>query len=619
MSYKEIIPAEEYAKIVERDEAWAKGFYDYLMSYEGKDKFVKYMNIRPMVNIKRMLEESTALFGDKAAFHEKPNHSEPYHIYTYNDALARVNRIGTALHARGLRGAKISVIGDNSYAWATAYLAVVCGTGVVVPLDKELPKGDLETLLIAGEVEAIFYPKKFQKLFEEIRAAGKTKLTLYVRNDIRDEAELAELEAYEIPVNTLIDEGEKLLAEGNRDFLDAQIDAERLGILLFTSGTTGFSKGVMLSHKNICAEMMIPTIVTGIVPSDIFFSFLPLHHSFEATSGFLIPLAQGSSIAYCEGLRYILDNVKEAKPTLFLAVPLLFENIYNKIWQNIRKQGKEKLVKRIIKINRVTKKIKIDLGKIFFKQIHATLGGNMRHFIAGGAAINPEVVDGFKDLGFNLVQGYGLTETAPICALNPIYGGKSAAAGYLMPGFEAKIVDADPETGIGEICIGGPIVMLGYYQNQEATDEVMEGEWFHTGDLGYIDSENFIYVTGRRKSVIITKNGKNVFPEELEFKLGCSPVFGESMVFEAESDVGDDTIIAVIVIPNEEEVKERLGENASDEAIGKLLWEEVDKVNADLPIFKKVRRVYLRKEPFEATTSKKIKRFVPENKVGIEV
>ena len=615
MSYKEMIPAEEYAKIVARDEAWAQNFYEYLMSWEGKNKFVKYMNIRPMVNIKRMFEESTALFGEKAAFHEKPSHKEPYHIYTYNDAMARINSVGTALHARGYRGAKISVIGDNSYAWATAYLAVVCGTGVVVPLDKELPIEDIETLLVTAEVEAIFYPAKFTKMFEEIRARGKTKLTLYIRNEEKAE----ELKDYEVAVHTLIGEGEKQLADGNRDYLDAQIDAELMGILLFTSGTTGFSKGVMLSHKNICAEMMIPTIVTGIIPSDVFFSVLPLHHSFEATSGFLIPLAQGSSIAYCEGLRYILDNLKEAKPTLFLAVPLLFENIYNKIWTNAKKSGKDKLLRRVIKINRVTKKVGIDIGKIFFKQIRELLGGNMRHFIAGGAAINPEVVDGFKDFGLNLVQGYGLTETSPICALNPIYGGKSAAAGYLGPGFKAKIVDADPETGVGEICIGGDIVMLGYYQNQEATDAVMEGEWFHTGDYGYIDSEDFIYVTGRKKNVIITKNGKNVYPEELEFKLSLSPVFDELMVFEVESGLSDDTIIAVIAIPNQEEITERLGADASDEAIGKLLWEEVDKANADQPIFKKIRKVYLRKEPFEATTSKKIKRFVPENKQGIEM
>ena len=615
MSYKEMIPADEYAKIVERDEAWANAFIDFLFTFVGKDKFVKYMNIRPMVNIKRMFEDSTALYGEKAAFHEKPTHKEPYHVYTYNDAMARVNSIGTALHARGFRGGRLSVIGDNSYAWATAYLAIVCGTGVVVPLDKELPMEDLELLLNVAEVDAVFYSTKFAKIFDEIKERGKTKLTLFVRNERAPE----DLKDYEISVNTLVEEGAKLLEEGNRDYLDAQIDAERMGILLFTSGTTGFSKGVMLSHKNICAEMMIPTIVTGIVPSDVFFSFLPLHHSYESTSGFLIPLAQGSSIAYCEGLRYILDNLKEAKPSVFLAVPLLFENIYAKIWQNARKQGKEKLLKRIVKINRRTKKIGIDIGKIFFKPIREMMGGNMRLFIAGGAAINPEIIDGFNDFGVNMVQGYGLTETSPICALNPIRGGKSEGAGYLVPGFYAKSVEVNPETGIGELCIKGDHVFIGYYNNPEATAEVMEDGWFHTGDLGFVDPEGFVHVTGRKKSVIITKNGKNVHPEELEYLLSTSPVFGEAMVFEAESGLNDDTIIAVVVMANQEGVEEILGADASDEAIGKLFWEEIDKINANLPIFKKIRKVYLRKEPFDATTSRKIKRHVESNKVGIEV
>lgn len=615
MSYKEMIPADEYAKIVVRDEAWANAFTEFLFSMQGKDKFVKYMNIRPMVNIKRMLEESTALYGEKAAFHEKPSHKEPYHVFTYNDALTRVNRIGTALHARGFRGSKLSVIGENSYAWATAYLAIVCGTGVVVPLDKELATEELELLLNIAEVEAVFYSTKFAKIFDKIREDGNTKLKLFVRNDAAPE----DLKDYEVSVNTLIEEGEKLLEEGNRDFLDAQIDAERLGILLFTSGTTGFSKGVMLSHKNICAEMMIPTVVTGIVPSDVFFSFLPLHHSYESTSGFLIPLAQGSSIAYCEGLRYILDNLKEAKPTVFLAVPLLFENIYAKIWQNARKTGKEKLLKRIVKINRGTKKIGIDIGKIFFKPIREMMGGNMRLFIAGGAAINPEIIDGYKDFGVNMVQGYGLTETSPICALNPIRGGKSEGAGYLVPGFYAKAVDVNPETGIGELCIKGDHVFIGYYNNPEATAEVMEDGWFHTGDLGFVDPEGFVHVTGRKKSVIITKNGKNVHPEELEYLLSVSPVFEEVMVFESDSGLSDDTIIAVVALANKEYIEEHLGADASDEAIGKLFWEEVDKVNGTMPIFKKIRKVYLRKEPFESTTSRKIKRHVAENKVGIEV
>ncbi|MCL2112270.1 MAG: AMP-binding protein [Clostridiales bacterium] len=615
MSYKEIIPKEDYAKIVARDEAWAKGMCDYLMDMHKKDKFVKFMNIRPMVNIKRMFEDSAALFGERPAFHEKPSHAEPYQVYTYNDALARVNKIGTALHARGFRGSRLSVIGENSYAWATAYLAIVCGTGVAVPLDKELTKDEIEQLLVTADVEAIFYPEKFAEMIEEIRKGGKTQIKLFVRNERAPEG----LKDYEVSVETLVEEGEKLLLDGNRDFLDAQIDAERMGILLFTSGTTGFSKGVMLSHKNICAEMMIPTTVIGIVPTDVFFSVLPLHHTYESTCGFLIPIAQGASIAYCEGLRYIVDNLKEAKPTVFLAVPLLFESIYGKIWQNARKKGKDKLLTKVMRINKKTKKIGIDIGKIFFKQIREMMGGNMRLFIAGGAAINPEIIEGYKAFGVNMVQGYGLTETAPICALNPIIGGKAEGAGYLVPGFDAKIFEPDPETGIGEICIKGDMVMLGYYDNEEATNEVIKDGWFHTGDYGFIDADRFVHITGRKKNVIITKNGKNVYPEELEYLLSISPVFAEIMAFQLDSELGDDTVIAVIATPNEEEITERLGEGATDEAIGKLFWEEIDKVNASLPIFKKIRKAFVRREPFEVTTSKKIKRFLAENKTGVEV
>jgi long-chain acyl-CoA synthetase len=579
------------------------------------DKFVKFMNIRPMASIKGMLESSAELFADRPAFWEKPSHKEPYRAITYKETLIRVNALGTALHARGYRGANIAVIGDNSYAWAAAYLAVVCGTGVVVPLDKELSKDEIADLLAIGDVEAIFYPKKYAPMMDEIRAEGKTKLTLFINQN----AAADELQDYETNADTLIREGAALLAEGNRDFLDAQIDTERLGILLFTSGTTGFAKGVMLSQRNICAELMIPTTVIGIVPTDVFFSVLPVHHTYEGTCGFLIPLAQGASVAYCEGLRYIVDNLAEVHPTVFLGVPLIFENLYSKVWQNARKSGKEKLLKNVIRANKATKKIGLDLGNIFFKQIRALFGGKMRLIICGGAAIDPAVVDGVKAFGINMIQGYGLTECAPICALNPIVGGNSASAGYLVPGFDGKIDDADPETGIGEICVSGGSVMMGYYKDEEATNDVMEGAWFHTGDYGYIDKERFVFITGRKKSVIITKNGKNVFPEELEYLLGRSRVFGEIMVFEGDSGLSDDTVISVAVIPNAEEVEERLGKGYTDEQVGALLWAEVNAVNAELPMFKKIRKVVLRKEAFDQTTSKKIKRFVAENKDGVEV
>jgi len=614
------IPAEEYAKIVARDTKWAQETYD--STRANPDKFMKYNDksgaqneIRPIVNIKQMLETSVAKWGDRPAFWEKPSHKEPYQKFTYADALTRVNRIGTALMARGMTGAGISVIGDNSYAWATAYLAIVCGTGLVVPLDKELQIGEIENLIVAADVEAIFYPKKFAPMMKAIRDGGKTKITLWVRQDRAPD----DLDASETSVDTLIEEGAKLLESDNRDFLDAQIDAERLGILIFTSGTTGTPKGVMLSHKNIATECMVATTVIGIVPEDIFFSFLPLHHTYEATCGFLVPLTQGASIAYCEGLRHIVDNLAEAHPSVFLGVPLIFENLYKKIWQNARKSGKEKLLLRVLAMNKVTKKIGIDLGNIFFKQIRALFGGNMRLVICGGAAIDPAVIDGIKAFGIGAIQGYGLTESAPICALNPINDGKSDSAGYIVPGFYARIDDPDPETGIGEIVIGGDAVMLGYYKDEKATAEVMKDGWFHSGDYGYIDEDNFVFITGRKKNVIITKTGKNVFPEELEYFLGRSDVVGEKMVWESLSEKNDDTAIVLTMTVNLEGVKEALGEDYTQEQIDALVRQEIDKVNATLPIYKRIRKIYLRDDDFIVTTSKKIKRFEEANKEGREI
>ncbi|HPO04822.1 MAG TPA: AMP-binding protein, partial [Bacillota bacterium] len=393
--------------------------------------------------------------------------------------------------------------------------------------------------------------------------------------------------------------------------LDAVIERDSMNILLFTSGTTGLSKGVMLSHGNIVEDLMASPTLLWVSPEDIFFSVLPIHHTYECTCGFLMPLYRGASVAYCEGLKYILKNLSEVKPTMFLTVPLIMESIYKRIWGQARKSGAEKKLKTLLKINRATRKIGLNLVP---KKITDVFGGRMRIMICGGAAIDPAILEGIQDFGIMALQGYGLTECAPICALNPDVDPKSKSAGYIPPGFDMKIADPDSETGIGEICAKGPNIMLGYFKNEEATKEVLKDGWFYTGDLGYMDEDRFVYITGRKKNVIITKNGKNVFPEEIEYYLGRIPYVSESLVWGKDSEDGEDTLIFANIKIDEEAVGEALGEGYTDDKVLELLWQEIDVVNEGLPYFKRIKKIDIRKTEFEKTTGKKIKRFVDANK-----
>ena len=579
----------------------------------SKDPYVVYKTSRPITDLKHMLNTSVELYADNVAFRQRFVKDEPFREITYREALDTVNGLGTALIAHGLKGKRISVIGENCYQWATSYLAAVCGTGVVVPLDKELSAQELKQLVIEADVAAVLFTKKYEEMFKDMMASGDTKLELLVNlnGSAGDEAEGI------LSWEGLVEEGKKLVEGGDRSFIDAEIYADEMSVLLFTSGTTGIAKGVMLSHRNICEDLMSAPTILNVNTWDIFFSVLPVHHTYECTCGFLMPLYKGASIAYCEGLKYIVKNLAEVRPTMLLAVPLIFENLYNNIMKNVRKQGKEGLVRKVLAINKVTKKIGMDLNKLLLKDILKVFGGRMRVLISGGAAIDPAILQFFNDLGFIAVQGYGLTECAPMAALNPDQhkNMRNSSVGHLLPGMEVKIEDKN-EDGIGEICVKGPNVMMGYYNMPEETAKVIRDGWFHTGDLGYVDDKDFIYITGRKKNVIITANGKNVFPEELEYYLGRSNLVSESMVWAQEDEAGQDTVIVATIKPDMEEVESVIGkEAASDTAqVEKLLWAEVDKINEDLPFFKKIKKVTVRREEFEKTTGKKIKRFVESNK-----
>ena len=587
---------------------WALNFIDSINA--DPSKYVIYKQSRPIANLKHMMVTTTDLYPNNTAFMMKFPGTKEYESISFTRVLEEMNALGTALIAKGLKGKRIAVCGENCYYWCLSYLAAVCGVGVVVPLDKELPDGDLKGLAAAAEVACVFTTKKHQAMFEEMLKdhEGSMEYVVGMYTKPEEAGDVLSLEA-------LIEEGKKLIAAGETSYINAQIDEEAMGILLYTSGTTGLSKGVMLSHKNICADLMSAPNLLEVLPTDRFFNVLPLHHTYACTCDFLVPMYKGACMAFCEGLKYIQKNLKEVKPTLFLGVPAIFEALYKTINKNIKKQGKDKTVAKVLKINKFTKKIGLDLVPKFMGQILDVFGGELRTIIAGGAAMDPIITDFFCDLGFRAVQGYGLTECSPIAALNPDKRelANPAAAGRVLPMFDAKIVDAG-EDGNGEICIKGDHVMLGYYQMPEQTAEVLVDGWYHTGDLGYMDENRFIFITGRKKNVIITSNGKNVYPEELEYKLSLSKFVSESMVWADEDEQGHDVRIVATIIPEKEEVEAVLGADAPADKVLELLQGEVDKLNDQEPIFKQIKKVVLRTEPFVKNTSAKIKRFEAANK-----
>lgn len=598
-----------YEEIKKQEMLWAEKVVSDLNN--STDKYVVYKTSRPITDIRHMLRTSTELYGDNVAFRQRFEKNEPYREITYKEAFETVNALGTALTNIGLKGKRIAVIGENCYQWATSYLAVICGTGVVVPLDKELSAMELKQLVIEAEVSAVMFTKKYREIFKEMKTSGDTDIEILVDLTGDDEEEGI------FKWSNLVAEGRMLLNGGDRSFVEAEIIADEMSELLFTSGTTGIAKGVMLSHKNICFDLMIAPTILNVNTWDIFFSVLPIHHTYEGTCGFLMPLYKGASIAYCEGLKYIVKNLAEVSPTMFLGVPALFETLYKTIMRNVRKQGKEGLVKKVMSVNKVTRKIGLDLNKLLLKDILKVFGGRMRVLISGGAAIDPAILQFFNDLGFIAVQGYGLSECAPMGALNPDNPKymRNSSVGHILPGMQVKIVDKD-EDGIGEICLKGDNVMLGYYKNPEETARTVRDGWFYTGDQGYVDEEDFIYITGRKKNVIIASNGKNVFPEELEYYLSLSPFIAESMVWGAEDERSGDIVIVAAIRPETDDIREVLGDEKADdpETVKELLWKEVDKVNEQMPMFKKIKKIVVRNEEFEKNTSKKIKRFAEANK-----
>ena len=571
------------------------------------DEKIRYRNIRPITDLRDMFYSSSEIFKDNIAFYVKDSTLSKYRGITYQTTREDVDGFATALLSLGLKGKRIGIIGENRYEWAVSYLAAICADIVVVPLDKELPFEEIKYLVERAEIECIVFTKKYENTFLE--ASNKEDSILKILINIDGSFENKKILAF----SKVLEDGKSQLAKGNKALERVEIDRSKMSVLLFTSGTTGLAKGVMLSHNNITENLMVMGTLIKIIPQDTFFSVLPIHHTYECTCGFLLPIYKGSSIAYCEGLKYIVKNLEEIKPTIFLGVPLIFESIYKRIWAQARKTGADKKLIKVLKLNKNTKRLGLDLAPILLKKVTSVFGGRMRTMICGGAAIDPEVLKGLRAFGINAIQGYGLTECSPIVAVNPDFAPKDDSAGYPPPFIEIKINDPS-EDGIGEIITKGNNIMLGYYKNQEATDEVIKDGWFYTGDLGYLDSEGYVHITGRKKNVIITKNGKNVFPEELELYVGKLQYVEECMAWARETNDSDDVVITMSIKPKYEEISEAYKNGISDEDLKAMFWVQVDKINEGLPFYKRIKKIEIRKEEFEKTTAKKIKRFSEANK-----
>ena len=560
-------------------------------------------------DIKEIIYNSVKLYPDNIAFTTKLTKEDKqieYKNTTYKEFLDDINSFGTALYDMGLKDKRIAIIGKNSYKWALAYVTNLLGNIVSIPLDKGLQTGELETSLIRSKADAIIFDEKCLEEIEKIKENNKTNLKNYIC--------MSKLDNY-ISVDELISKGKTLIEQGNNEYKDCKIDNKRMSVLLFTSGTTEQAKAVMLSQYGIATNIYDMQIVEDFHTTDVNIAFLPFHHIFGST-GLLVMLSRGIKTVFPDGLRYIKENLNEYKVSLFVGVPILVDKMYQNIIKEIQKQGKEKTVKFGIKLTQFLLKFGIDIRRKVFKEIIDQLGGKMRFIISGGAPLDKEVAQGFENFGIHLVQGYGLTETSPVIAAENDKYQRPGSIGFPMRHTQIKIVDKD-QNGIGELVVKGPNVMLGYYENEEKTKEVLKDGWFYTGDLAYIDDDGFLFIAGRKKDMIVLKNGKKIFPEELETLINKIDEVEESFVYGMPIDNDKNNVkVSVEVVYNEDVVKEKYGKISKDE-LNKTIWEKIKEVNKTLPQYKYIKNMILTIEPLIKTTTNKVKRSEELKKLGI--
>ncbi|MFC2139989.1 AMP-dependent synthetase/ligase [Bacteroidota bacterium] len=558
------------------------------------------LNDVPMVeSVQEMLVQSVQKYGEKTALEDL--NPTPLQKVSYNGLMESVLKFGTALKELGLKErSHIAVIGENRVQWAVSFLTCMCFNYVVVPIDKMLTHNEILNIIHESDAEAIIFSESYADVMTEHKSALK-KLKQFICMDP------VSINEFKVMMD-LINE-----SPGCEVSDLPKINLTNMAEIIFTSGSLGRAKGVMLNQKNLAANLVDMVSMLMMYPEDRFLSVLPMHHTYECTCGMLCPLYTGGSIHYARSLKTIVDDIQKVKATILLGVPLLYDKMFKRITKTIADDKvKSKIVPPLVKLTNVISKVGLkDIKKKIFKEMHEKFGGHVRIFIAGGAAPDPMVAKGLREFGFTFLQGYGLTETAPILTLNRLDAYKDNAAGLPLPRVELKIVDPSEE-GNGEVYAKGPNVMLGYYKNQKLTGEVFDGEWFKTGDIGFIDEDGFLHINGRKKNVIISKSGKNIFPEEIEDILNRSPYIMECLVF-GEKDLKQDEIIAAQIVMNAEafiELSETKGIEINNDLINSIIADEVEKTNMQLTAYKQIKQFHLRDREFEKTTTQKIKRYL---------
>lgn len=556
----------------------------------------KFRDIPVFNNIKELIYNSVKLYKDNIAFVtkiKKEDKSVEYINHTYQDLLDDINSFGTGLYDLGLKGKRIAICGRNRYEWSVAHISNLFGGIVSVPIDKELQLNELEDSLVRSEVDAIVFDEKYIENIKNIMQNEKTKIKNFIC--------MGNIEGF-VSFEDILQKGKKLIQDGNIDFIENKVDSDIMSILLFTSGTTSKSKAVMLNQRAIAANIADMLMVEALYPTDTNIAFLPFHHIFGST-GMLVMLAAGVKTVFPDGLRYIKQNLKEYEVSVFVGVPLLVNKMYENIEKEIEKQGKTKLINIATKISNFLLKFHIDIRRKLFKQVLDGLGGKMRFIISGGAPLDKKVSVKFNELGVHLIQGYGLTETCPVIAAENDKYIRNGSVGFPMRHVTVEIVNKDKD-GIGEVRVKGPNIMMGYYENEEATNNVLKDGWFYTGDLGYIDNDGFLFLTGREKDVIVMKNGKKVFPEELEILVDKLPEVEESFIYGmAQKGDKNDPMVSVKIVYTKDALK-----NKTEKELYDILWNKIKEINKTLPPYKYIKNMIITDEPLIKTTTHKIKR-----------